>query len=36
MGRHAGMVFIADDFAAWLVGAFPDAGRKKLTAPGLD
>jgi hypothetical protein len=27
---------IADDFAAWLIGAVPDAGRKKLTALGLD
>jgi hypothetical protein len=30
------MVFIADDFVAWLIGAFPDAGRKKLTTLGLD
>jgi hypothetical protein len=26
------MVFVADDLAAWLVGLFADAGRKRLTA----
>ena len=26
------MVFVADDLAAWLIGALADAGRKKLTA----
>jgi hypothetical protein len=30
-GRHAGMVFIADDLAAWLIGVLAEAGRKKLT-----
>jgi len=25
------MVFVADDLAAWLIGALADAGRKKLT-----
>jgi hypothetical protein len=25
------VVFVADDFAAWLVGLLADAGRKKLT-----
>jgi tetratricopeptide (TPR) repeat protein len=30
-GRHAGVVFVADDLAAWLIGVFADAGRKKLT-----
>ena len=28
---HAGMVFVADDLAAWLVGLLADAGHKKLT-----
>ena len=27
----AGVVFVADDLAAWLVGLLADAGRKKLT-----
>ncbi len=31
-GRHAVMVFVADDLAAWLVGLLADAGRKKLTS----
>ena len=31
-GRHAGIVFVADDLAAWLVGVVADAGRKKLTS----
>jgi hypothetical protein len=26
----AGVVFAADDFGAWLIGALADAGRKKL------
>jgi hypothetical protein len=26
------MVFVVDDFAAWLVGLFADEGRKRLTA----
>lgn len=30
-GRHAGMVFVADDLAAWLTGLLADAGRKKLS-----
>ena len=30
-GRHAEMVFVADDLAAWLISVFADAGRKKLT-----
>ena len=30
-GRHAGVVFVADDLGAWLVGVLADAGRKKLT-----
>lgn len=30
--RHAGMVFVADDLAAWLIGLLADAGRKKLTS----
>jgi hypothetical protein len=29
--RDAGVVFIADDLAAWLVGVLADAGRKRLT-----
>ena len=29
---HAGMVFVADDLAAWLVGLLADAGHKKLTS----
>jgi NB-ARC domain-containing protein len=29
--RHDGVVFVADDLAAWLVGLLADAGRKKLT-----
>jgi hypothetical protein len=28
--RHAGMVFVADDLAAWLIFILADAGRKKL------
>ena len=28
----AGVVFVADDLGAWLVGLLADAGRKKLTA----
>ncbi len=32
MARDAGMVFVADDLAAWLVGMLADAGRKRLTA----
>jgi tetratricopeptide (TPR) repeat protein len=28
--RHAGMVFVADDLAAWLISVLADAGRKKL------
>jgi orotate phosphoribosyltransferase len=31
LGRHAGMVFVADDLAAWLIGLLADAGRKKMT-----
>jgi len=27
----AGVVFVADDLGAWLVGLLADAGRKKLT-----
>jgi Tetratricopeptide repeat len=30
-GRHPGVVFVADDLGAWLVGLLADAGRKKLT-----
>ena len=30
-GRLTGMVFVADDLGAWLVGVLADAGRKKLT-----
>ena len=30
-GKTAGVVFVADDLAAWLVGLLADAGRKKLT-----
>jgi tetratricopeptide (TPR) repeat protein len=29
--RNAGMVFVADDLAGWLIGLLADAGRKKLT-----
>ena len=29
--RLAGMAFVADDLAAWLVTVLADAGRKKLT-----
>jgi hypothetical protein len=29
--RGTGMVFVADDLAAWLTGLLADAGRKKLT-----
>ena len=32
VGRHAGMVFVADDLAAWLVFIIAEAGRKKLTS----
>jgi hypothetical protein len=28
----AHVVFVADDFEAWLIGALADAGRKKLVA----
>ena len=31
-GRHAGVVFVADDLGAWLTGLLADAGRKKLTS----
>jgi tetratricopeptide (TPR) repeat protein len=31
-GRHAEIVFVADDLAAWLIGVLADAGRKKLTS----
>jgi hypothetical protein len=30
-GKTAGVVFVADDLAAWLIGGLADAGRKKLT-----
>ena len=30
--RHAGMVFVADDLAAWLIFILAEKGRKKLTA----
>src|SRR4051794_4997770 len=30
-GETAGVVFVADDLGAWLVGLLADAGRKKLT-----
>jgi hypothetical protein len=30
LGRLAGVVFVADDFVAWLVETLADAGRKKL------
>lgn len=30
--RMAHVVFVADDFVAWLIGALADAGRKKLVA----
>jgi NACHT domain len=30
--RHTGIVFVADDLAAWLISLLADAGRKKLTA----
>jgi hypothetical protein len=29
--QTAGVVFVADDLGAWLVGLLADAGRKKLT-----
>ena len=29
-GKTAGVVFVADDLAAWLVGLLADAGRRKL------
>jgi hypothetical protein len=32
MLETAGVVFVADDLGAWLVGLLADAGRKKLTA----
>ena len=28
--RWSGMVFVADDLAAWLVGLLADAGRRRL------
>jgi len=31
VGRHAGIVFVADDPGAWLVVLLADAGRKRLT-----
>jgi TPR repeat protein len=31
-GRHAGMVFVADDLAAWLVFILAETGRRKLTS----
>jgi len=31
-GRHAGMVFVADDLAAWLVFILAETGRNKLTS----
>jgi Tetratricopeptide repeat len=31
-GKTAGVVFVADDLGAWLVGLLADAGRKKLTS----
>jgi TPR repeat protein len=31
-GRHAGMVFVADDLAAWLVFILAETGRKRLTS----
>jgi hypothetical protein len=30
-GKTAGVVFVADDLVAWLVGLLADVGRKKLT-----
>jgi hypothetical protein len=30
-GKTAGVVFVADDLAAWLVGLLADVGRRKLT-----
>src|SRR5580693_9190135 len=30
-GKTGGVVFVADDLAAWLIGMLADAGRKKLT-----
>ncbi len=30
-GKTVGVVFVADDLAAWLVGVLADAGRRKLT-----
>jgi hypothetical protein len=30
-GTLTGMVFVADDLGAWLIGALAGAGRKKLT-----
>jgi len=30
-GKTAGVVYVADDLAAWLVGLLADAGRRKLT-----
>jgi hypothetical protein len=30
-GKTVGVVFVADDLAAWLIGLLADAGRKKLT-----
>jgi Tetratricopeptide repeat len=30
-GKTAGVVFVADDLAAWLVGVLADAGRRNLT-----
>jgi hypothetical protein len=31
-GKTAGVVFVVDALAAWLVGLVADAGRKKLTS----
>jgi hypothetical protein len=31
VGKTAGVVFVADDLAAWLVGLLADAGRRRLT-----
>jgi hypothetical protein len=35
VGRHAGMVFVADDLAAWLIFILAETGRKRLTTLGL-
>ncbi len=34
-GRHAGIVFVADDLAAWLISILADAGRRRLATLGL-